>query len=258
METHQLLFELSHPVRYEIMQHLADYPMRLTKIGERVEANNPEVSRHLDRLKNSGLIEKLPEGRYGITPLGQIVLTSLSGISFVANHTDFFYNHDTSILPQQFKHRIGELLHGKQEEGTFTSIQHGLRIAQEAEKKILLFTREANQEFRKIINQRITHGIRFRAIAEMGFSFQPNDSVPPLPEYRKNTRIVDQIPLMFISSEKEAGINFPDRKGIFHFSSTFFSGESSFLGWCEDIFEYYWKSSAPLSNDEDQGTGDEV
>lgn len=108
-----------------------------------------------------------------------------------------------------------------------------------------------------LINHRISQGVRFRAIAEEGFFFDPNDAIPPLQEYRENTRVVNQIPIMFIASEKEAGINFPDRKGIFHLSSTFFSDDRSFLGWCEDLFEHYWRSSEPITPEPDISTEEE-
>jgi len=64
METHQLLFKLSHSVRFEIIHTVDEKPERLTMIGEQADKNNPEVSRHLDRLKKSNLVDKDKDGYY--------------------------------------------------------------------------------------------------------------------------------------------------------------------------------------------------
>lgn len=246
METQQLLFELCHETRYRILNALAHEPQRLTRIGELVDANNPEVSRHLDRLKNAGLVEKEPEGTYRLSPMGVVVLTILPGLSFVAHNADHLRDHDLSGLPPSFIARLGELASGRKEEGVFNSIQHGLDIARLAKEKILIFTREPNMEFRRIINERINEGVHFRMVVEKNFRFLPTDQVPSLPEYRQNTRGVERIPIMFILSEDQAGIGFPDRKGVFHFSETLFSTDSAFKNWCEDLFEYLWSQSEAL------------
>ncbi len=70
MEISELLFELSHPTRLEILRLITETPMRLTKIADRVSANNPETSRHLDRLRAAGLVEREPESAYLASPLG--------------------------------------------------------------------------------------------------------------------------------------------------------------------------------------------
>ncbi len=132
MEISELLFELSHPTRLEILRLITETHRRLTKIADRVSANNPETSRHLERLRAAGLAEREPESAYLASPLGHFVLSSLSGLDFLARHSDYFRDPDLSLLPGPFVGRLGELKACERAEGIAPTVRRvrpgGLRI----------------------------------------------------------------------------------------------------------------------------------
>ncbi len=240
MKTQQLLFELSHPVRYAILNAIAEKPQRMTKIGEMVDANSPEVSRHLERLKNASLVEKQPEGAYSISPMGKMTLLLLPGLSFVAHNEEYLQNHDLSGLPMPFITRIGNLLGGERKEGVYAAIRCGIEIARETGEKLYIAANEASDEFDEVTAEKVMEGIEFRIVVDRNFLSVSPDRVAPDPEGRKAMRVIDEIPAMFMLSEKDASICFRNRKGEFDFQSSFFSGEPVFVKWCEDFFEYLW------------------
>lgn len=168
MQIHQLLFELSHPVRYEIMQTIAEKPQRLTKIGEKVDANNPEVSRHLDRLRKSSLVEKDKDGFYYMTSFGKIIMSILPFLSFVTSHPDYFLDHDLSLLPTSFKMRLGELESCDLIEGTTVNIYRLDQISRTSKARIYTVSNEyitkvTEEDFAEC-DQLLTEGLDFRYI----------------------------------------------------------------------------------------------
>ena len=48
---------LAEPNRYRIVELLRSGPRNVTEIGERLELNQPQVSKHLRVLKDAGLVE---------------------------------------------------------------------------------------------------------------------------------------------------------------------------------------------------------
>ena len=62
--------------------------MTFTKIADQMEITSSEASRQIEQLSGMNLIEKLSDGSYAITPLGQLMLTFLPGIDFVYMNSD--------------------------------------------------------------------------------------------------------------------------------------------------------------------------
>jgi len=246
MKTHDLLFELSHPIRYEIMQLLVDQPMRLTKIGEQVDANNPEVSRHLDRLKNANLVEKAPEGRYHLSAIGNLVMAMLPGLSFVADHVDLLEKYDMSGLPPSFITRLGDLTDCQLVEGFMGVTKSIIGIYEAMDQHYRISTHVIRVETIPMFRNKITDGFDIRFIIDESLQLSP-DSLEQISSYRKNWRVIPKIPALFAFSEKSAFVMFPNTMGTYDFSFGFYSDDAVFRKWCEDLFEYLWEKGMNLS-----------
>lgn len=245
MRTHDLLFELSHPVRYDIMRLLSNEPLRLTKIGERVDANNPEVSRHLDRLKNAGLVEKGSDGRYHTTNVGDTLFSVLPSVSFVAHNTDLIEAHDFSCIPLPFLSRLGELSTGKQSKSVLNAVQHSLKIILDAEERIIVATNETNDDYQQAIKEKFASGVPITGIVGTDFRFTSKEQVPPEEHARDTMRVVEDLPVMILANEREAGVCFRNERGTFDLLHLY-STDPAFLSWCEDLFHYLWERSESL------------
>jgi predicted transcriptional regulator len=253
METHELLFELSHPVRYEITKLLAERPLRLTKIGDRVDANNPEVSRHLDRLKNADLVAKNVDGYYSTTSFGRIIMGLLPAISFVAAHPDFFVEHDLSHLPPEFMSRLGELEPCDVLEGTTVNIYHLDEISKNATERIFTVSNEfitkVKDEDLAGLGEAISSGFTLRYILQES---QLNDAnlmhlVDNCPAENDCFRVVPHVPLFATMCDDTMMITFLDGKGKADFSFGFISSDPKVCRWCEDLLNHLWAIGKPPS-----------
>jgi len=246
MHTHELLFELSHPIRYGIMKILAKEPTRLTKIGEHMEANNPEVSRHLDRLRSVGLIMKRPDNHYCISPFGSLALNYLTGLDFIAEHLMYFQDHDLSDLPQSFIFRLGELGECVRHEGALTNIHTMAELIRGTEKHIRVIFNEMSLELDPIFHDRMEQGVDWQLVIDRTLDFSTSHGIPDKVESHERIRVVEMIPGMMLCSEKMASIMFPDITGKIDYSVAYTSSDPSFLEWCEDLFNHLWEQGKNL------------
>ena len=253
MHTHELLFELSHPIRYEILQLLADEPLRLTKIGEKVDANNPEVSRHLDRLKNAKIVAKNADGYYSATAFGEMIFCLMPAISFIAAHPDFFTEHDLSHLPPGFMSRLGELESCEVVEGTTINFYRMDEMSRKAKKKIYTVSKESvtelseenMEDFKKVIADDFFLRFMFpeSQLEDQNLMKLVNNS--PTPE--RYFRVVPEAPLFCTICDDEAMIAFLGMNGKTDFSVSFYSKDPAVLRWCEDLLNYHWEHGKPPS-----------
>jgi len=227
------------------MKILANEPTRLTKIGEQVDANNPEVSRHLDRLKNANLVEKAPEGRYHLSPLGEVVLSIIPGLTLVAHQDSYFNDHDLSLLPSSFLTRLGELSNHEYSEGVLRNIQHSADVIKGAQEHLSIITKEVGTEAHCFIQEGLSEGVKVRVLIDEGFE-TPSCCLEP--EFQNIIKFIPRNPVALILSEQRAALMFPNRKGKFDFTAGYSSEDSSFLKWCTDLFNELWEQSEVLND----------
>jgi predicted transcriptional regulator len=249
MEARKLLFELSHPVRYEILHLLAVEPIRLTKIAEKVDANVPEISRHLDRLKEVGIVEKNLQGEYGPAPMGILVLNYLPGLEFLSKYAEFFQTHNLSLLPPHFISRMGELKYGELKEGAFTNINIAKNIIRGSKKRLLAASKEYLHEIVPDVNSKLDKGLYYRGVVDESFLDNELDKISPREMANnifKEVKVVQEIPAAGVVTESEAIMVFLGRDGKLDYSMCFYSPDEAFKGWCGDLFEHLWKEGRSL------------
>ncbi len=254
MKTNELLFELSHSVRYGIMNTLAQEPLKLTKLGELVGANNPEVSRHLDRLRKASLVEKDRDGFYYTTPFGNCVMSVLPYLSFITSHPKYFMEHDLSGLPPGFMSRLGELKPCEIVEGTTVNILKMERLSRASKERFFvvsneLITKPTEQDFADL-NQALEEGFDFRIIL-------PEDQLKDKnlmliadlcgSKRDQHFRVLPQVPMLCNIVDNEVMLAFLDNRGKVDFSVSFCSTDPGVLRWCEDLMNYLWDHSKPIS-----------
>lgn len=255
MQIHELLFELSHPVRFGIMKLLAERPLRLTKIGEHVDANNPEVSRHLDRLKNADLVAKNADGYYFTTSFGRIIIGLLPAISFVSAHPEFFLEHDLSLLPPEFMNRIGELESYEVIEGTTVNIYRLDQISKDSTKRIFtvsneFITKVKEEDFNEL-DEVLAGGFELRYMLQE--SQLDDKNLMEVAAYcasseRMQFRVIPRVPLFCTICDDDVMIAFLDKRGKADFSVCFCSDDPKVFKWCEDLLNYFWDRSEPISD----------
>jgi DNA-binding IclR family transcriptional regulator len=80
--------ELTNPIRTQILMWIGDEPQALSDIATHFSISKPEISRHLSRMKNVGLVmQEASTRKYHPSALGITYLQLFSPIEFVLKHS---------------------------------------------------------------------------------------------------------------------------------------------------------------------------
>ncbi|UCG70188.1 MAG: helix-turn-helix domain-containing protein [Thermoplasmata archaeon] len=234
--TSKLLQVLSHPIKLEILRTITTQPEPVETIAQKVDISPEETKVHLDSLHGAGLVDKEPDGKYRDAPLGQLTLSLLIDLDFVAANYDCFRDLDLSLLPISFVERLGELKDSERIEGAVTNIQNAEKMFSRAEKKISVIANEVMLDAVPIVREKVSKGADFRFIIDQTFK-PPKDFKSTLPQlWRK----IWKIPAATVVTDNEAMVFFLDRKLKVDYSIGFVSKEPAFIKWCEELVDYLW------------------
>jgi predicted transcriptional regulator len=255
-----LYFELSNEERLKTMQMLNDQPLSFTGISEGLDINSQQCSRHLTRMLEADLIAKNPDGSYSLSAYGRLMLKLTQSMEFASRYRDYFVSHDLSRLPYEFVARIGDLSDCRFTSNVMVSISEFESIIEEAEDHLWVIINKRTRSVRPFVAQAIRRGISLRSIS-------PTSYVPDLDvkreiseddelaivraedEGRVMVSDADQFDVYMWASEKTALICFPMNDGSFDYTG-FISRNERAIGFCEDLFNHYWRRANVLSRRE--------
>jgi predicted transcriptional regulator len=244
-------FELSNEERLEILKILEVSPQNFTHISEKLSLNNQQCSRHLTRLLEANLIEKKPEGPYQISNYGQILLELSQSIDFATAWKDYFLIHDLSKIPYEFVTRLGDISKSRYTPNVMNSISEFESIISEAEEFLWVIINKRTRSVRPFVARAVERGIHLMSISPT--SYIPEIDVKRViseadeftiikaeGEGRAEVADTEQFDVYLWVSEKAAFISFPLNDGTFDYTG-FISSDQRAVGYCRDLFNYYWK-----------------
>lgn len=238
MESHNLMFELSHPERLRILNMLKEKAMRLSHISKMLEVTTAEVSRHLERLGNAKLIDRDSESNYNITPFADIILSEISNFDFLLKNIDYFLHHSLSGIPEHL-HWFNSMAKGSFIEGTLEISSMIKETSDEAKKYVYVISDEVMRGLVDLDCKKNDKGVVFKKI-------YPKDAQIPQ-EYKDRIgetfeiRTLEGIPLALKINEKIAGVALRDSSGKVDLSVCIFGENETFRTWVSTIFDYYWE-----------------
>jgi predicted transcriptional regulator len=211
-------------------------------VARKLDLTATEASRQLQRLNQAKLIERGPEGNYTTTQLGRLLLTLSTSLEFVYKHDDYFLTHDPTRIPQPFVDRLGELSQGTLVADLITDLAKWEALLTAAKEHIWVMTPRAMGHLTRISAVKLAEGVKIRSIMNEE-NRQANVSLPASKNVER--RLIGEVPLVMIISEKEASISFPKplTATSADFASSFFGSDPSFLRWANDLFLYYWEQA---------------
>jgi predicted transcriptional regulator len=233
----RLYFELASESRLSILQEISKQDGKMREIARKLELTTTETFRQLQRLNESLLVQKKPEGTYTITEYGLLVLQFSAFFEFIHNHRQYFSTHNVRTLPYQFLNRIGELSQADFRTNIMENINAAERITREAEKYMWGGGAEQPLNIRATLQEGISKGVKYRFLFPKRFI--PKEPTIPGLAKAAEMRSVEDLPFNVVMSEKEAGISFQFADGRVDYVS-FVGKDSVFLSWVKDLFLYYW------------------
>jgi predicted transcriptional regulator len=238
----ELFFQLASVDRKHILLELQREDLHLNEVAKRLGMTPTEALRQLQRLTEADLLEKMPDGKYRLTPYAKLVLDTSSPLDFISKHKEYFKDHDAFLLPTEFRARLGELSGCKLIPTTIDTINEVTGMFWAAQKRIDTVTM-GTENIIKIEEQRSREGIKVRWL--MHESLKPKApsllrSWKQLPEIRWTPTVPGHI----VVTDKAALLTIRGIDGSMTYES--FVGEDAvFMKWAGDLFTHEWEKAKP-------------
>ena len=263
---YDLLFEVSNEIRHGILLLLQKKAMRITDITKKMGLNNPEIRRHISRLRGVGLIQRDVEGFYHLTPFGETALLLLLEFDFLSTNKEYFQTHTLSNVPTRFVKRIGELSASMNLANAMDFLRHTENLFKELREFVWLLVDQFPLNSVSTIVEAIGRGVEFRFIEPKERIFTPDidfmtseeiqaahmrahrgiitfEEAQALSRTRHTPlveqRMVDEVNVILYLSDARSVIAFPTSDGQFDYKG-FTATDDFSLKWCRELFQYYW------------------
>ena len=217
--------------------------LRLSQLAKKTAASVQETARHLERLTAARLVEKNASGEYFLTSMGKLCLDQFSSLRFAAKNRSYIREHDFSFLPEEFLHRIGELLKSELANNVSDILRYTETVMKEGKEYVFLMADQA------LVPSYSAEGappnqdgmVSWKSI----IPYSVYASLPELKAIPKNieVRFLNSPKVAIAMNEKVAGVCFPDLKGKLDVSSGLRGKGSSMHKWCYDLFKYCWEEA---------------
>jgi predicted transcriptional regulator len=248
-EFYDLLFEVSNEYRHGILILLEGRAMRITDIAKETGLNNPEIRRHISRLRDVGLIQRDVEGLYHLTPYGETSLLLFREFEFLSSNSEYFKTHSLSGIPTSSVKQIGELRGSTSLENAMDFFRHAENLFKESRDSVWLLVDQFPMNSISTIVETINRGVRFRIIEPSERILNPDldamtsEEVQALNRTRRTPlveqRMVDEVSLLLFISDSRCVLAFPSSDGQYDFKG-FTSTQDPALKWCRELFQRYW------------------
>ena len=238
----KLFYELANESRLGIMHELQAGELRLLEIARRLDLTDTETSRQLQRLSEARLVQKYPNGPYGLTTFAKLLLDASSLMGFISKNREYFLDHDAFLLPSEFRARLGELSNVRTITSTVETLNYVCEMFRSAEKMIDA-TVVGMDTIVDIEIQRLKEGVKVKWL--MLETFLPKArsklcSVEKLPEMRWTPSIFGHVGV----TDKAAILTIKRNDGALSYDA-FVGEDPSFLKFAEDLFMHEWEKARP-------------
>lgn len=246
MKVDKLFQELASKKRLGIIGALGQKPMKFTEISDEFDMTSPEASRHLGRLIDAKLIEKKGDGNYSITFFGEMVLTSISELEFIAEKSEHFLSHDASPIPDHLLERMEDLSDGQIVTGVYKIIDTVDEKLDEIEDYLFYMTDDIPNLYIRKSEKKIADGIEVRVILPKGTHQDLLANVDEKLVGKVNVRVLEKVNMAVNVNDVFATIALPGTDGNIDRQAVLFGSDSKFRQWCKEVFEYYWERAEAL------------
>jgi len=251
---YDLLFEVSNEHRHGVLLLLQKRAMRITDLAREMDLNNPEIRRHISRLRDVGLIRRDVEGYYSLTPYGEASLLLFGEFDFLSSNSEYFRTHTPSGIPSRFVKRIGELGACVSLENAMDFLRHAENLLKESREFVWLLVDQFPMNSLSSIVEAVERGVQFRIMEPRERILNPDiesltsEEAHALSRARRtplvDQRMVDDVNVYLFLSDNRCVIAFPTPDGQYDYLG-FTAADGSSLRWCGELFQHYWDEAEP-------------
>jgi DNA-binding transcriptional ArsR family regulator len=232
-----LFVELANPARLKILELLTEAPHAIGDLTPKMEVSRPEISRHVARLVDQGIAQQ--EGRkYTLASFGEVLVTLLAPLQFVAQYPDFFQTHRVE-LPSLLLLQINALNQAKLVRGV------GLVMIELQE----LLNHPPKDDLYALLHQRFPL-LRQGPKARCAYHIIPESLRANIPGTSTQLyatahyRILPQVSHgIWLTTSGKALLCFPDLNNTPDYNVAFSVTDSVGLTYVKAIWEHFWQQS---------------
>jgi len=213
-------------------------------VAKKLDITATEAYRQLQRLTDAGLLEKIPDGKYRSTPYAKLVLESSGAMDFLSRHREYFLDHDTSLIPPEFRVRFGELSKTVLLTEAVVNLNTATEVFKDAEKRIDAMNNQHLRHNAEILRQQSFKGVKVRSLLQENMIGTIKED-PSLAEKSWELRTLPRIGAIVILTEKIVGIALPKLDGKMDYQ-VFEGKDPESMKWAGDLFEDQWNRAKPL------------
>ena len=213
-------------------------------MAKKLDITATEAYRQLQRLTDAGLLEKIPDGKYRSTPYAKLVLESSGAMDFLSRHREYFLDHDTSLIPPEFRVRFGELSKTVLLTEAVVNLNTATEVFKDAEKRIDAMNNQHLRHNAEILRQQSFKGVKVRSLLQENMIGTIKED-PSLAEKSWELRTLPRIGAIVILTEKIVGIALPKLDGKMDYQ-VFEGKDPESMKWAGDLFEDQWNRAKPL------------
>lgn len=251
-EFYDVMFELSNEERVSIMRHLTHEKTSFSGLARTIGITTQEVSRHFNRLVETGLATRDNDGFPCLTSYGVMLLRQLGSVRFTTGNRMYFETHHASLLPDKFLGRLGELEGLRYVDDIMVAIHNIVRIIQEAEEYLLDINLPYIASGFPHIKAAYDRGVKghflrgpelkvpeeMHALREEVFPDDYMDYVRR--EELLQDRFLKTDVILYMNEKEVALLSFPTKSGNYDYRG--FTGSDPVAhAWCRDLFYHYWE-----------------
>jgi predicted transcriptional regulator len=235
--------QLSNADRRRIIEELQMQNLQLNEVAKKLDITATEAFRQLQRLTEAGLLEKTSEGKYRSTPYSRLIQESSATMDFLSKHREYFLEHDTSLIPSQFRARFGELSKTILLTEAVVNLNTSTKVLNNAEKRIDVMNEQHLEHNSQILRQRSLEGVKVRSLLQENM-IETIKEEPILVEQSWERRIIPRICGIIVLTEKIVGIALPKLDGKMDYQ-VFEGKDPESMRWAGDLFEDQWNRARP-------------
>lgn len=239
-----LLFsQLSNADRRRIIEELQTQNLKLGEVAKKLDITATEAFRQLQRLTDAGFLEKTSEGKYRSTPYSRLIIESSTAMDFLSKHREYFLDHETLLIPPQFRARFGELSKAVLHTESVPNINTGTEVLKSAEKWVDVMADQRLEQHGQLLRQRaLDEGIRVRSLLQESLLERIKGEL--ITSSTQEIRYIPRVCATMINTDKIVGFALPRLDGKMDYQ-VFAGNDPESMKWAGDLFEDQWNKARP-------------
>jgi predicted transcriptional regulator len=234
--------QLSNADRRRIIEELQMQNLKLNEVAKKLDITATEAFRQLQRLTDAGLLEKTSDGKYRSTPYSRLILETSAPMDFLSKHREYFLDHDTSLIPPQFRIRFGELSKTVLRTEAVVNINTATEVLKNAEKRIDVMTEQHLEYNGQILRQQSMKGVKVRSLLQGKMIETIKEDLIVKQSWER--RIIPRICAIIVLTDKIVGIALPKLDGKMDYQ-VLEGNDPESMKWAGDLFEDQWNRARP-------------